>query len=77
MARKTLKEGLPVNRHVRKTKTRVVARVQLQRTIREVKAVEIEVMVVDKVVPIVLVDGGSGLNKMLEHTLKQLGFHLT
>ena len=34
-------------------------------------------MVVDKVVPNVLVDGGSGLNIMLEHTLKQLGLHLT
>ena len=41
------------------------------------KAVEIKVMVVDKVVPKVLVDGGSGLNIMPEHTLKLLGFHLT
>ena len=41
------------------------------------KRVEIEVMVVDKVVPNVLVDEGSGLNIMPEHTLKQFGLHLT
>ena len=76
MARKTLKEGMPANRRVRKAKTRIAARVQLQGG-REVKAVEIEVMVVDKVVPNALVDGGSGLNIMSEHTLKQLGLHLT
>ena len=32
------------------------------------KAIEIEVMVVDKVVPNVLVDGGNGLNILPEHT---------
>ena len=77
MARKTLKEGMPVNRRVRKAKTIIAARVQSQGLMREVKAVEIEVMVVDKVVPNVLVDGGRGLNIMLEHTFKQLGLHLT
>ena len=41
------------------------------------KAIEIEVMIVDKVVPNVLVDGGSGLNIMLEHTLNLLGLQLT
>ena len=41
------------------------------------KAVKIEVIVVDKVVPNVLVDGGSGLNILPEHTLNQLGLHLT
>ena len=40
------------------------------------KAIKIEIMVVDKVVPNVLVDGGSGLNIMPEHTLKQLGLTL-
>ena len=30
---------------------------------------EIEVMVVDKIVPNVLVDGGSGLNILPEHTM--------
>ena len=62
IARKTLKEGMLVNRLVRKAKTRIAARVQSQGLIREVKAVEIEVMVVDKVVPNVLVDGRNGLN---------------
>ena len=47
MARITLEEGMPVNKQVRKTKTRVVANVQLQGSSREVKAIEIEVMVVD------------------------------
>ena len=51
---------MPMNRRVRKAKTRTAARIQSQSLIREVKAVEIEVMVVDKVVPNVLVDGGSG-----------------
>ena len=51
---------MPVTRRTRKPKTILYVRVQLQGKNREVKAVEIEVMVVDKVVPNVLVDGGSG-----------------
>ena len=77
MARKTRKEGMLVNRRVRKAKIRVAARIQSQGLIRKVKAVEIEDMLVDKVVPNVLVNGGSRLNIMPEHTLKQLGLHLT
>ena len=76
-ARKTLKEGMPVNRRVRKAKTRIAARVQSQGLMREVKAAEIDIVIGDKVVPKVLVDGGSGLNIMPEHTLKQLGIQLT
>ena len=34
-------------------------------------------MVVDKVVPNALVDGGSGLNNLPEHTMKKLGLNLT
>ena len=34
-------------------------------------------MIDDRVVPKVLVDGGSGLNIMPEHTFKQLGLQLT
>lgn len=60
MARKTLRDGMPVTRRIRKPKTRVAARLQLQNRHREVKAVEIEVVVVNKVVPNVLMDGGSG-----------------
>ena len=56
MAKKTLKQDMPVNRRMRKVKTRVAARVQMQGESRDVKAVEIEVMVVDKVVPNVLID---------------------
>ena len=33
MARKTLKEGMPVNRRVKKAKTRVATRVQMQSSI--------------------------------------------
>ena len=69
MARKTLKEGMSDTKNTRKPKTRVSARVQLQSKNREVKALEIEVMVVDEVVPYVLVDGGSGLNILPEHTM--------
>lgn len=77
MARKTLKEGMSVTRRIRKPKTRVFARVQLQGKGREIKAVEIEAIVVDKVVPNVLVDGGSGLNILPKHTMKRLGLSLT
>jgi hypothetical protein len=58
-------------------KTTVAARVQLQGGSRDVKTVKIEVMVVDKVVPNALVDRGSGLNILPEHTMKKLGLNLT
>ena len=41
MARKTLKEGMPVTR-TRKVKTRVAARVQMQGRRRDVKPIDIE-----------------------------------
>ena len=66
-----------VSRRTRKAKTRVTARVQLQGRGRDVKPIEIEIMVVNKVVPNVLVDGGSGLNILPEHTMKRLGFSVT
>ena len=77
MARKILKEGMPMTRRTRKVKTGIAARVQLQGGGRDVKAIEIEVMVVDKVVSNVLGDGGSGLNILPEHTMKRLGLSLT
>ena len=77
MAQKTLKEGMPMTRRTRKLKTRVSARVQLRGNNREVKVVEIEIMVVDKVVPNVLVDGGSGFNILFEHTMTKLDLSLT
>ena len=39
----------------------------------EIKAVEIEATIVDKV----LVDGGSGVNIMPLHTMEQLGLQIT
>ena len=49
IVRKTLKKGMPITRRTRKVKTRVAARVQLRGGGRDVKAIDIEVMVVDKV----------------------------
>lgn len=60
MACKTLKEGMSVTRRIRKVKTRVASTIQLQEERGYVKAIEIEVIVVDKMVSNVLVDGGSG-----------------
>ena len=76
VVRKTLKDGMPVNRRTRKVKTRVAARIQSQDR-RDVKAIEIEVGIVDKVVPNVLVDGGSSLNILPEHTMRKLDLGLT
>ena len=75
MARKTLKEGMPVTRRTRKT--RVSARIQIHEERRDIKPIEIEVMVVDKVIPNVLMDGGSGLNILPDHTMKRLDISLT
>ena len=77
VARKTLKKGMPVTRRTRKVKTRVSARVQIHEGRRVVKPIEIEVMLVDKVIPNGLVDGGSGLNILPEHTMQKLGLSLT
>ena len=49
----------------------------MQGRTREVKAVKIEVAVVDKVVPNVLDDGKSSLNILPEHTMRKLGLSLT
>ena len=68
IARKTLKEGMPVTKRTRKVKTRVAVRVQLQGGGRDVKSIEIKVM---------MVDGGSGLNILPKHTMKRLGLSLT
>ena len=59
-----------MTRRARKVKTKVAARIQLQGGGRDVKAVEIEVVVVNKVVLNVLVDEGSGFNILPEHTMK-------
>lgn len=57
-------------------RTRIVPRAQLLGGLSDVKAVEIEATIVDKVVPNVLVDGGSGLNIMPVETMEKLGFNL-
>lgn len=50
-------------RRKQRAKTRVeAARVQLPGGAHDVKALEIEATIVDKIVPNVLVDGGNGLN---------------
>jgi hypothetical protein len=73
MAHKNLKERMPVSKRTRKVKTRVAARIELQGCGRDVKAIEIEVIVVSNV----LVDGDSGLNILSEHNMKRLGPSLT
>ena len=57
--------------------TKVSATVQIHEERRDVKPIEIEVMVVDKVVPNVLVDGGNDLNILPDHTMKNLDSSLT
>ena len=74
---KTVTKEETMTRRTSKIKTRVAARVQMQGGRCNVKPIEIEVMVVDKVIPNVLVDGGSGLNILREHIMKRLGISLT
>ena len=49
----------------------------MQRGGRDVKVVEIEVVMVDKAVPTVLVDARSGPKILPKQTMKKLGFSLT
>lgn len=46
MVRKTLKEGMSVTKRTKKVKTKVAAKVQMQRGRHDVKPIESEVMVV-------------------------------
>ena len=77
MARKTLKDGMPVARRKMKVKARIAAKAHGQGGPRDVVPVEIEATVVDKVVPRVLVDGGSALNILPSQTMEKLGLSLT
>lgn len=78
--RKGLKEKIPMAKRVR-VKTKLAARVSSSRRRTnkpfEVRAVEIEATIVDKILPKVLVDGGSGLNIMPLRTMEQLGLEIT
>ena len=62
---------------MRTMKTRVSAGVQIHEEMRDVKSIKIEVMVVDNVILNVLVDEGSGLNILLDYTMRKLGLSLT
>ena len=79
-ATKVLKKEIPMARKL-KRRPQVAARVSIfhRPTSKacEVKAVEIEATIVDKVLPKVLVDGGSGVNIMPLHTMEQLGLQIT
>ncbi|XP_073391991.1 uncharacterized protein [Physcomitrium patens] len=77
LMRKSFKEGLPRAKRKKKTQKRTVARVQASIRLVDMKAVEIEVTIVDKVVLNVLIDGSSGLNIMPLHTMEKLGLNLT
>lgn len=74
--RKLLKTKLPI-RPRRKSKVKVAARAQAINKIADVKAVEVEAVIVDKVLPNTLVDGGSSLNIMPLQTMEKLGLSLT
>ena len=74
--RKLLKTRLPL-RSRKKAKVMVAARVQPTTKIAEVKAVEVEAVIVDKVLPNTIVDGGSSLNIMPLQTMEKLGLSLT
>jgi hypothetical protein len=76
MAKKTLKDGMPTMRRKKKVKARVAARAHWQGGPSDVKPVEIEATVVDKVVPNVLVDRGSALNILPAQTMEKLGLSL-
>ena len=75
-AQKLLKERMPVVRRKRRAKTRIAARMQLPCGARNVKVVQIEAIILDKVVPIVLVDGGSKLNVLTTQMVEKLGLSL-
>ena len=77
LMRKSFKEGLPVARRKKKVKSKLVARAEGMVKPFDVQAAEIEVEIIDKVIPNVLVDGGSGLNIMPLHTMEKLGLSLT
>ncbi len=74
--RKLLKTKLPI-RSRRKSKVKVAARAQAINKSADVRAVELEASIVDKVLPNTLVDGGSSLNIMPVHTMQKLGLSLT
>lgn len=61
----------------RKAKVKVATRVQTSRKPVDVKAVEIEVFIVDKIISNALVDGGSSLNIMPLQTMEKLGLEFT
>lgn len=77
MARKTPTKGMSVIKTTRKVKTKGAAKIQLQGEKRDVKAIEVDDIVVDRMVPNVLVDGGSRLNILPEHIMKRLGLSFT
>lgn len=64
-------------RKIKKSKTNIVARWQSIGKPFDVKAIEIEVMIVDKVISNAFMDGWSGLNIMSMQTIEKLGQCLT
>ena len=76
LMRKALKSGNPVKRR-QKSRVKLAASVRSTNRPPDVKAVEIEVSIVDKILPNALVDGGSGLNIMPLQTMKKLGLDIT
>ena len=77
LAMKTLQEGMPVVRRKRKVKAMIVAMAQLPGGPSDVKAVEIEAMIVDMVVSNVLVDGDSDIDILPAQRMEKLSLSLT
>ena len=76
VTRKLLKAGVPTTRR-RRPKIKVAARIHTNDRPMDVRPIEIEVSMVDKILPKVLVDGGSGLNIMPLQTMEKLGLEIT
>lgn len=74
--RKVLEIGIHVKR-CKMPKVRLAARVKTVQRASDVKAVEVKVSIVDKILPNALIDGGSGLNIMSVQTIEKLGLDIT
>jgi hypothetical protein len=72
--RKGFKEGATLTRKPRKVE--IAAEVEAS-TAFDVGPIELEVGIMDKIIPNALVDGGSGLNIMPLSTMEKLGFKIT
>lgn len=76
MVKKTLKNYI-LMRHQRKPKIRMVVKIDTYTKWSEVKAIEIEVSITDKIISYTIINGGSGLNIMSFQPIKKLELNAT